>query len=104
MKIESLVNLPVGVAIRWDDTSESLIPFQKLRDACPCANCSGETDLFGRKVGGVISLIPAQSYDLSSYRMVGHYAVQFIWGDNHDAGIYSYELLKELGEGEGGKG
>ena len=100
MKIESLVQLPVGVAIRWDDGEEFLIPYGKLRDACPCANCSGETDIFGRNRGGIISLKPAQSYELVSHRMVGHYAVQFIWGDKHDAGIYDFDLLRKLGAEE----
>ena len=101
MKIESLVSLPAGIAIRWDDGEETFIPFGKLRDACPCANCSGESDLFGRKVGGVIALKPAHSYELKSHRLVGHYAIQFVWGDNHDAGIYDYELLRKLGADDG---
>lgn len=97
MHIESIIDLPAGLAIRWDDEEESFIPFARLRDACPCANCSGESDLFGRKSGGIISLKPAHSYELKSFRQVGHYAIQFVWGDNHDAGMYDFALLKKLG-------
>ena len=97
MKIEELVELPAGVAIRWDDGVESFIPLSKLRDACPCAGCNGESDLFGRKSLGTISLKQDTSYQLRGHRPMGHYAVQFTWADGHDAGIYALELLRELG-------
>jgi DUF971 family protein len=98
MKILELIQLPVGVAIRWDDGDEALIDYHKLRDACPCANCSGESDLFGHKTFGLPMLKTASTYELQSFRWVGHYAIQFTWADRHDAGIYTLKLLKALGE------
>jgi len=100
MKIDEIVHLPVGVAIRWDDGEESLIDFHKLRDACPCANCSGESDLFGHKTFGVPTLKTDKTYELKSFLWVGHYAIQFYWADRHDAGIYTLQLLRKLGSGE----
>lgn len=100
MKITDIVNLPVGVAIRWDDSDEALIDFHKLRDACPCANCSGESDLFGNKTFGIPLLKNEKTYELLSFHWVGHYAIQFVWADKHDAGIYTLKLLKKLGEEE----
>ncbi len=97
MKILEIVHLPVGVAIRWDDGDESLIDFKKLRDACPCANCSGESDLFGNKTFGLPMLKSVKTYELVSFHWVGHYAIQFTWADRHDAGIYTLALLKALG-------
>lgn len=102
MKILELVQLPIGVAIRWDDGEESLIDFHKLRDACPCANCSGESDLFGNKTFGLPMLKSATTYELNYFQMVGHYAVQFTWADRHDSGIYQLALLKKLGDSEEG--
>ena len=98
MKILEIVNLPVGVAIRWEDGAEHLLSFKKLRDACPCANCSGESDLFGNKTFGIPMLKSQKTYELKSFHWVGHYAVQFEWGDRHDAGLYSLQLLRRLGE------
>ena len=98
MKIEEIVHLPVGVAIRWDDGEEALIDFKKLRDACPCANCSGESDLFGNKTFGIPTQKTEKTYQLSHFHWVGHYALQFSWEDRHDSGIYTLELLRKLGE------
>lgn len=100
MKILEIVNLPVGIAIRWDDGEEALIDFHKLRNACPCANCSGESDLFGNKTFGIPVLKSEKTYQLKSFIWVGHYAIQFSWADRHDAGIYTLKLLKELGKEE----
>jgi|TARA_B100000035_G_C21006708_1_gene557626 hypothetical protein len=33
--------------IRWSDGRESYIQPAALRDTCPCAECSGETDALG---------------------------------------------------------
>jgi DUF971 family protein len=103
MKIEEIVHLPIGIALRWDDGEESLIEFRKLRDACPCANCSGESDLFGNKTFGLPMLKSESTYQLKSYEWVGHYALQFTWEDRHNSGIYTLELLKKLGSGEESK-
>ena len=97
MKIDEIVHLPIGIAIRWDDGQESLIDFHTLRAACPCANCSGESDLFGNKTFGAPTLKTDKTYELQSFRWVGHYAIQFTWADRHDAGIYTLELLRKLG-------
>ncbi len=99
MKIIEAIQLPVGLAIRWDDGEESLIENKMLRDACPCANCSGESDLFGNKTFGLPMLKSAKTYEMVSFHWVGHYALQFVWADRHDAGIYSLKLLMELGQG-----
>lgn len=100
MKISEIVELPIGIAIRWADGEEGLISFQKLRDACPCANCSGESDLFGNKTFGLPMLKTETTYQLQSFHWVGQYAIQFAWADKHDAGIYTLKLLKQLSREE----
>ena len=47
MQIKSFDLVPNGIAFLWQDGSDSLILYPKLRNACPCAYCSGETDFFG---------------------------------------------------------
>ena len=100
MTISKIVALPVGLALLWDDGEEALIDYHKLRDACPCANCSGESDLFGNKTFGIPVMKTEKTYQLKSFNWVGHYAIQFVWADRHDAGIYTLELLRSLGREE----
>ena len=83
------------LAILWEDGSETIIEYKKLRDLCPCAFCSGETDVFGTKFGGS----PPPSVNVVSvvkFQKIGHYGLQFFWSDGHKDGIYTYELLKTL--------
>ncbi|MCF7807141.1 MAG: DUF971 domain-containing protein [Candidatus Marinimicrobia bacterium] len=100
MKIKEIKQFPVGIAIRWEDDVEMFIDLHKLRDACPCANCSGESDLFGNKTFGLPMLKSEKTYQLDSFRWVGHYALQFVWEDRHDSGIYTLDLLRKLGTEE----
>ncbi len=84
--------------IKWDDGTESFIPLKKLRDECPCANCSGETDVFGTVYKGIPQLKTQKSYTLKRIENVGNYGLRPVWQDKHDAGIFVFKLLKELGE------
>ena len=47
LKIDLIILLDEEVAIKWSDNTESYINNKKLRAACPCAHCSGESDIFG---------------------------------------------------------
>jgi DUF971 family protein len=87
------------LAIRWEDGAESVIGLEALRRACPCARCSGEPDVTGavRMPAQPPSLGPS-SFELRGWSTVGNYAVALSWGDGHDTGLYSWPLLRELGE------
>jgi DUF971 family protein len=91
---------PVGdfFAIRWNDGQESVIGLEDLRRACPCARCAGEPDVTGavRIPVQKVDFSPS-SFQLGGFEQVGRYAVAFSWGDGHDTGIYSWEMLRELG-------
>ncbi|MFQ6676226.1 MAG: gamma-butyrobetaine hydroxylase-like domain-containing protein [Fidelibacterota bacterium] len=89
------------LVIRWNDGEESYIPLKRMRDRCPCAECSGETDALGNVLQGPAVPKGEGAYDLVGLNPVGYYAVQPIWGDGHRTGIYRFELLKELGDREG---
>ena len=84
--------------IKWDGGKESFIPLKKLRDEGPCANCSGETDVFGTVYKGIPQLKTDKSYTLNQIEDVGRYGLKPSWKDRHDAGIFTFKLLKELGE------
>jgi DUF971 family protein len=85
-------------AIRWNDGQESVIGLADLRRACPCALCVGEPDVTGavRMPTKRVEYVES-SFQLTGFEQVGHYAVAFSWGDGHNSGIYSWELLRGLG-------
>ena len=87
------------LAIRWDDESESYIPLESLRRACPCAGCKGELDVMGQLHKGPDRPLSEHSFQLIRLEQVGGYAIRPIWGDGHASGLFSFELLRELAEG-----
>ncbi len=40
----------------------------------------------------------AASFQVQQIQMVGGYALQVFWADDHKTGLYSYDLLRELPE------
>lgn len=99
MKINNCNIFPKGLAVLWDDGSESFIEYKMLRNACPCAYCSGETDVFGNVYIGKGIRRTALAYEVDKIELVGHYAIRIYWKDNHNSGIYPFELLKSLNNG-----
>ena len=86
------------LVIKWKGEEESYIPFETLRNNCPCAECKGETDALGNLYMGQGEPKSDAGKNLLSVKPVGYYALQLTWGDGHDSGIYRFELLKELGD------
>ena len=95
MKPIDIVIMNTNIAIKWDDGSESFIDNKQLRDACPCANCSGESDIFGNvyKNNQIKTNTYDSKYKIINYRNIGHYAIRIQWGDGHNSGIYAFNLL-----------
>ena len=85
------------IAIRWDDGGESFIPVATLRANSPSAEVRGERDIFGQQYGGEA---PRDHRDVAvrGWERVGNYALRFDFSDGHRTGLYSYELLRKLGE------
>mgnify|MGYP001198865394 FL=1 len=85
------------LALSWNDKEESYISFQLLRDNCPCAFCSGEKDVFGNIYKGPKKKLQESAYKLKRVERVGHYAIRIFWGDNHVDGLFTYDMLRNLG-------
>ena len=102
LKPDDIIIMDSNVAIKWNDDSESFIPTAELREKCPCANCSGESDVFGNVYKGSDDSLndKGQKHIINTYINIGHYAIRIIWGDGHNAGIYSFNFLKSLGASE----
>jgi len=58
-------------------------------------------DVMGNLYKGPEITLRAESFRLRSLAPVGTYGMQPTWADGHNSGIYSFEYLRRLGEGEG---
>jgi DUF971 family protein len=86
------------LAIRWDDGRESFIPLEKLRRACPCAGCQGETDILGNVYKNPEKKLAAAAFELVRIESVGGYAIQPVWRDGHATGIFSFGCLQRVAD------
>ncbi|MCW5877756.1 MAG: DUF971 domain-containing protein [Anaerolineales bacterium] len=85
--------------IEWADGVHSALPFDLLRNACPCAQCRGghenmkpdpDPEMF------IIPLMDANTSRLKGIEMVGNYALNIEWEDGHKYGIYNWHYLRAL--------
>ena len=79
--------------IEWADGHQSAYDAVTLRWLCPCAYCRGEAGEPGW-LDSNPTLTPDQTR-LVDLVLVGNYAIQPTWGDGHDSGFHSYDLLRE---------
>jgi DUF971 family protein len=91
--------------IDWSDGSARLYRVRELRDACPCASCREKRNAPppAAPAGGLISLpvltaAEARPLTLEGMAPVGNYAYSIQFSDGHDTGIFTLELLRELGD------
>lgn len=87
--------------IRWSDDVETTIPFRVLRDQCPCATCREK-----RGAKQEATLLPVlkpeelQPVKIAGMKPVGGYAYGIQFSDGHDSGIFTFEFLRSLSEGD----
>lgn len=83
------------LAVAWGDGHESYFPFDELRRACPCATCRGRRA--SEATAGPLRVLAAPAageVTIHALVPVGAYAVQVVWSDGHDTGIYAFEWLR----------
>jgi ATP-binding protein involved in chromosome partitioning len=96
--LSNLTPLEIGRAnehdlrVKWADGRETIYPARFLRLACPCAGCVEE--MTGRVMLRDID-VAADVHPLSIHP-VGRYAIQILWSDGHNTGLYTWERLHEL--------
>ena len=85
------------LALKLQGSSELLINTKRARLACPCAQCSGEKDVFGNtyKKGGGAPL-SKNAFEIQNIQPVGNYGIKVFWADGHSNGIYTFDFLKTL--------
>jgi DUF971 family protein len=91
-----------GVGIDWKDGHRSAWSFPWLRLACPCATCHEEREKTGRALGAAVvkpaTLLPMYEAPPRPVEVtpVGKYAIRFKWSDGHEAGLYSWDYLRNV--------
>lgn len=78
--------------IEWNDGVTALLSHQRLREACRCAACTSAS-----RAGEPVTAPAAIA--LEAVNPVGPNAVQFVFSDGHDRGIFPFPYLRELSEG-----
>lgn len=97
---QSLKNDGDALVIEWSDGVVHRILWRTLRTACPCATCRVERAKPPQSKPLLAVLKPAEAQPIApaSMRPVGNYAYAIAFNDGHSSGIYSLDLLRELGE------
>lgn len=76
--------------VTWADGHRSVIPYQTLREQCPCAGCRTARE------EGKRPLLMVLATRLLGWKRLGNYALHFSWGDSHQDGIFAYDYLRGL--------
>ena len=98
ISIENILLVGTELAVKWSDETESFIDLKLLRDNCPCAFCSGEKDVLGNVYKGPKKELSGNAYEAVNLERIGHYAIRIFWGDRHSDGLYTYEMLRKIGQ------
>lgn len=88
--------------IVWSDEVRHEISFRELRKGCHCAHCNEEriNPKPAPPAGqlNILSAAEARPLDIEVMHPVGNYAYSIHFSDGHQAGIYTFELLRSIGE------
>jgi len=100
MRPKDIQQIGDELAIKWDDGTESFVKFEILRRHCPCAGCRGEVDVMGNLYKNPAKPLSPAAFQLRKFNLVGGYGIQPTWGDGHGTGIFSFDYLKRVADGE----
>ena len=98
MRVTDIQQIGNELAIRWEDGNESFILLEKLRRCCPCAACHGEMDILGNVYKAPDKPLSPTAFSLVRVAAVGGYAIQPVWGDGHNSGIFSFDYLHKVAD------
>ena len=83
------------LTIEWDDGVRLDYDVAELRRKCPCATCGAERSRSRTAIDKPLDL--CGEVGIREMNGVGHYASKITFSDGHDTGIYTLELLRQLG-------
>jgi DUF971 family protein len=98
--VEVKLASPERLQIAWSDGQVRQYEIRELREKCPCATCRERRTAPPPPANVLTVLSPAETQPLriAAMQPTGRYAYAINFSDGHDTGIYTLELLRELGE------
>lgn len=84
--------------IKWADGVTSEYSLFGLRKNCPCVECRGGHDKMGQYEPQLFHVTPTRKYNIIKAETVGNHALKIHWDDGHNAGMYKWDLLREMGD------
>lgn len=90
---------PETLKIKWSDGETRRYRVSQLRDNCPCANCREQKKepVQDATALPVISVAETKPLRITHMEPMGRYAYSIHFSDGHDTGLFTLELLRELG-------
>jgi DUF971 family protein len=77
--------------IIWQDGVHTVYDYWELRTSCPCASCVDE--ITGEKLLDDSTVDKNIRPVESAY--IGNYALEILWSDDHDTGIFTFQKLRD---------
>lgn len=90
------LSAPGGILVTWSDGHQATYPHAYLRKHCPCATCEEHPPDVVDDSPASLPVLGQRPVRAISATPIGHYAIQFNWNDGHQAGIYSFDYLREI--------
>lgn len=81
-----------ALLLEWPDGIAHSLGFELLRVYSPSAEVQGHGP------GQAVLQTGKKNVNITAINTVGRYAVQLVFDDGHDSGIYSWSFLRRLGE------
>ena len=82
-------------SIDWSDRAHSEFALAQLRAQCPCATCRTDREEAKKNPLQILRSDPT-GIRVTSAKLVGNYAIQFVWSDGHSTGIFDFRFLRSL--------
>ena len=92
--------VPQSIKLHTRSRELELIYADDLRFALPCEYLrvfSPSAEVRGHGTGQEVLQVGKINVAISEIRPVGNYALQLVFDDGHDTGIYSWDYLYQLG-------
>jgi DUF971 family protein len=81
-----------SIEVIWSDDHQWLYPAAYLRRQCECAVCVHE--ITGERLLDPESI--SEETIAEEMKLIGNYALKFVWSDGHSSGLYTWDRLLAL--------
>ena len=104
LSLKSLKADRESLLAHWNDGVIHRIPWRTLRESCPCATCrKNRAEPQAAPVFNILKPEEAGPVRATGMFPIGNYAYQIDFSDGHKTGIFSLELLRDIGESQAGE-